>query len=314
MITTSISALLLIVGFLSLVAARAVKDEETDSDLRIAQNREVRNIRRGIGAISTIVGFILLSTGIFYRVNATEVGVPVTFGKIGDPVSSGLHVKNPFTEIKTLPVRPFTLPEDIEVSVRTSQGGNVIAKYGARWVVNPEDAANVYLQVRTGDEEKISKDLVEKTLATAVGNVYVSYDNATATIARVQAEASVITEVNRLLSSYGVKVTQVFLRQVDPDEKTKDSLDRLSAAKNETSIAEQKVATAKQEAAAEAARASGAKGATSQIPNNLTPQQITVYCAQLWAKAQQDATERGQSLWTTPCDTGSPVPLVQQAG
>jgi regulator of protease activity HflC (stomatin/prohibitin superfamily) len=246
-------------------------------------------------------------------VSATEVGVPVTLGKVGIPVSSGVHFKAPLTSIETLPIRPFTLPEDIQVSARTNQGGNVVAKYGARWVVDPKEAGSVYLQVRTGDEEKISKDLVEKSLATAVGNAYSKYDNSTATTARVQAETEVTAEVNRILDPYGVKVTQVFLRQVDPDDKTKDSLNKLSASKNKTLIAEQEVKTAEQEALAAQARAKGAQEATNQIPKDLSPQQITLYCAQLWAQAQSDATEKGQTLWTTPCDSGSSAtPLVQQ--
>ncbi len=88
---------------------------------------------------------------------------------------------------------------------------------------------------------------------------------AEAELARVQAEGEVLAEVNRLLDSYGVNVTQVFLRQVDPDEKTRDSLNRLSAAKNETLIATQKVETAKQEALAAQAQAVGAVLCTSCV-------------------------------------------------
>lgn len=302
MIGTFIAGFLAILAIAALVGAARVKnDKEVKSTLRIA------------GGVLVVLALLVFGFKTIYYVSATEVGVPVTLGKVGAPVSSGVHFKSPLTSIETLPVRPFTLPEDIQISVRTSQGGNVVAKYGARWVVDPKEAGNVYLQVRTGDEEKISKDLVEKSLATAVGNVYVKYDNATATTSRVQAETEVMTEVNRLLDPYGVKVTQVFLRQVDPDDKTKDSLNKLSAAKNETLIAEQKVQTAQQEAAAAQARAKGAQEATAQIPRDLTPQQVTLYCAQLWAQAQQDATEHGQTLWTTPCGSGSSAtPLVQQ--
>jgi regulator of protease activity HflC (stomatin/prohibitin superfamily) len=223
-----------------------------------------------------------------------------------------MHVKAPWTTIETLPVRPFTLPEDIKVNVRSNQGGNFAATYGARWVVNKDNAGKVYLQVRTGDEEKISRDLVEKSLATAIGNVYSGYDNTAATTARVDAEGKVLAEVNRILQPYGVEVPQVFFRQVDPDEKTAESLKRLSASQNETLIAEQQVKTAKQQALAAAEAAKGAKSSTDQIPANLSPQQVTLYCAQLWAEAQQQATVKGTTLWTTPCGAGAgATPLVQ---
>ena len=300
MFGTILAGIFLLIGVFALIGASAQKD------------RSAKTGGRALATLFIILGIGVLGFKSFFYVSATEVAVPITFGNVGTPVGpGGMHTKAPWTSIETLPVRPFTLPEDIQVSARTSQGGNVIAKYGARWQVDKNDAGKVYLQVRTGDEEKISKDLVEKSLSTAVGNVYVKYDNATATTARVQAETEVLTEVNRLLDSYGVNVTQVFLRQVDPDDKTKESLNRLSASKNETLIATQKVETAKQEALAAQAQAVGAKDATAQIPTNLTPQQVTVYCAQLWAQAQADATAKGTTLWTTPCGSASgATPLV----
>jgi regulator of protease activity HflC (stomatin/prohibitin superfamily) len=301
MIGTIIAGFLILAGVFSFITSRTAKD------------RDVKSGGAVVGAVLLVMGILLTLFKMTFYVSATEVGVPVTLGKVGPSVSSGFHLKNPLTNIITLPVRPYTLPEDITVSARTSQGGNVSAKYGARWQVDKNEAGNVYLQVRTGDEEKISKDLVEKSLATAVGNVYVKYDNATATTARVEAETAVLTEVNRLLDPYGVNVTQVFLRQVDPDEKTKDSLNRLSASKNETLIAQQNVQTATAQAQAAAEAAKGAKSATDQIPQNLTPAQVTLYCAQLWADAQAAATAKGVTLWTTPCGSATaPTPIVSQ--
>jgi regulator of protease activity HflC (stomatin/prohibitin superfamily) len=300
MFGTILAGILLLLALIVAIGAGGNKDDQVKGGGRL------------IAVVLFVVAILLLAFKSFFYVSATEVAVPITFGNVGTPVGpGGLHTKAPWTSIETLPVRPFTLPEDIQVSARTSQGGNVIARFGARWQVDKNDAGKVYLQVRTGDEEKISKDLVEKSLATAVGNVYVKYDNSTATTSRVQAETEVLAEVNRLLDSYGVNVTQVFLRQVDPDEKTKDSLNRLSAAKNETLIATQKVATATQEALAAAEAAKGAQKATAEIPNNLTAQQVTLYCAQLWAQAQSDATNKGTTLWTTPCGGASgATPLV----
>lgn len=277
-----------------------------------ASASDVRKGGRTLGGALLFFSIALfLFKSIFY-VSATEVGVPITFGKVGQSVGSGMHMKAPWTSIETLPVRPFTLPEDITVNARTNQGGTVAAKYGARWVVDAKDAGKVYLQVRTGDEDKISKDLVEKSLATAIGNVYSEYDNTQATTSRLDAENKVLSEVNRILDAYGVKVTQVFLRQVDPDDKTADSLKRLAASKNETDIETQNVQTAIQQAKAATERAKGAKASTDQIPPALTPQQVTLYCAQLWAQAQADATAKGTTLWTTPCGAqAGATPLVQ---
>jgi len=288
-----------IIGILFLIAAAISNGKEKSGGY-------------GLAAIFILLSLSILGFKSFFYVSATEVAVPITFGNVGSSIGpGGMHTKAPWTSIETLPVRPFTLPEDISVSARTSQGGNVTAVYGGRWQVDKDEAGKVYLQVRTGDEEKISKDLVEKSLGTAVGNVYVGYDNAQATTARVDAEQKVLTEVNRLLDPYGVSVTQVFLRRVDPDEKTRDSLNRLSAAKNETLIAAQKVLTAEAEAKAAAAVAQWVKDATDKIPANLTQQQVTLYCAQLWADAQQQASAKGQTLWTTPCGSGAgATPLV----
>lgn len=306
MFGTFLAGLLAVIGVIALIVASKAPPKERRDD------PDIRTGGKILGGILLFIAIVIILFKSVFYVSATEVGVPITFGKVGHSVGSGMHMKAPWTSVVTLPVRPFTLPEDITVNARTNQGGNVAAKYGARWVVDAKDAGKVYLQVRTGDEEKISKDLVEKSLATAIGNIYSGYDNTVATTARVDAEQKVLAEVNRILEPYGVNVTQVFLRQVDPDDKTADSLKRLSTAKNETDIATQKVQTAIQEARAATEAAKGAKSSTDQIPANLTPQQVTLYCAQLWAEAQAQASAKGQTLWTTPCAAGTgATPLVQ---
>lgn len=268
-----------------------------------------------LGCFLAALGLCLMLFKSTFFISSTEIGVPITFGKLGAPVESGVHVKAPWTSVVTLPIRPYALPEDIKIVAQTSQGNVVTTVYGGRWEVDAKNAGATYLQVRSGDEGKISKELVEKSLGAAILNVYVKYDNQTATRARVEAEGAVFTEANRILAPYGVRMTQVFLRSVTPDEKTRQALEKVSAAKSETEIAEQKVLTAKQEALAAAEAAKGAKAAAGEIPSNLTATQVQIYCAQLWANAVEAATEKGVPLWTTPCAAGSSAtPLVQAKG
>lgn len=250
---------------------------------------------------------LIVTAGLFSFtvVKAAEVGVPITFGKIGKPMESGIHWTKPWTKVESFPIRPFGVP-DVKIVARTSQAGQVTAVVGARWHVIPARATDTYLQVRTGDEERISKEVVDKAIGQAVGNVFSAKDNMTATTDRGGVEAALVAELRRLTEPFGLAIDNVFLRSVEPDAKTADALARVAAQQRATEIATEAQKTALAEAKRREIEAGALKATASEVPT-LTPEQVALLCAQTWERMAAKAIEAGTSLYTSPCGTTSPV-------
>lgn len=250
----------------------------------------------GAAGVGALVWLALAATVI---VGAAEVGVPITFGRAGQPLSSGFHVKAPWTAVESFPIRPFGVP-DVEITARTAQAGQVKAVVGARWHVDPARARDTYLQVRTGDEDRITKEVVDKALGQATGNVFVTRDNLTATTDRRGVEEALLVEVNRLVAPFGVVADNVFVRAVEPDGKTADALARVAAQQRETEIAVESQGTAREQAKARFLEAEGLKAAAGQVPA-MSEQQVTALCLQAWERMAAKAIAAGVPLYTAPC-------------
>jgi regulator of protease activity HflC (stomatin/prohibitin superfamily) len=261
-------------------------------------------IYAAVAAGVTLVAF-LLST--FTVVGATEVGVPISFGSVGKPVTSGLNFVAPWTDVETYPIRPFAV-DDIDVKARTSQAGSVTYRVGARWHVDPTQARETYLQIRSGDEDVISQKIVDPNLATAAGNVATKRDNLSATTDRFGVEADLLTEVNRLVAPYGVKVDQVFLRHIEPDATTAQSISQLASQQQRTKIAAESVQTATQQAKAREVEAEGLRQAASTV-GGVTDAQAYALCIQAWERMQSKAIDQGRDIYSQPCGGGQ-APIV----
>ncbi len=74
----------------------------------VARAQDSKGLKLGaLGAV--IAGLFSLITSMTYVISAYEVGVPVAFGKVGTPMTSGLHLKSPFTNVTTFSTRPVDL-------------------------------------------------------------------------------------------------------------------------------------------------------------------------------------------------------------
>jgi regulator of protease activity HflC (stomatin/prohibitin superfamily) len=256
------------------------------------------------GVFLVLIGIVVWGFVAFTQVKATEVGVPVTFGKVGAPLESGVHWVKPWTNVEKFPIRPLTTEQ--QVGVRTAEGGKVTAQVAARWVVIKEKASETYFQARTGDDDEIQKRIVDPNLRQAVNTVYSGKTNIDAANDRTEAPDAILTEARRLLAPYGIDVTTVLLRQVDPDDGTARAVAQFAAEQQKTRIAEQAKLTAIQQAAANLEAAKGLKAAAGELPN-LSPEQAVQVCAQTWERMAAKAIEAGVSLYTSPCGSGATV-------
>jgi hypothetical protein len=129
-----------------------------------------------IGAALSAVGAVL--AGVFacvHVVSAYEVGVPVTFGKIGQPLNSGVQFKSPFTEVTSFSTRPVDLnlyDKDV-VEVRSAQGGVLYADVTIKWAVIPAKAVELYRLA--GSEEAVEERLVLPDSREIIRNVFAKH-------------------------------------------------------------------------------------------------------------------------------------------
>jgi regulator of protease activity HflC (stomatin/prohibitin superfamily) len=264
---------------------------------------------RGVAAALLVVTVVATGFATVTVVGATDVGVPVAFGNVQTPIKSGLHVVAPWTGVETYPIRPFSADDQV-VQARTLQAGSVQYKVGARWHVNPDQARETYMQIRSGDEESINQKIVDPNLSTAAGNVAVTRDNLAATTDRIGIETDLKGELQRLVNGYGIVIDTVTIRHIEPDAGTSDAIARLSSQQQATKVAVEAVNTAEQQAKAAHQQALGAKQAALDVAK-VTDTQAYVLCVQAWERMATKAIDQHQSVLTQPCGGSAPALVAQ---
>lgn len=306
MISTVFIVIFVFVGLAGLIFKRNITSTRTVVDPRVPyKGTEVERSTPiwFVWAGSLAVGLIWLFLSTFTVVQGYEVGVPVSFGRVGQPLSSGVHFTAPWTKVETFPTRPLAVP-DVKITARTQQGGSFTVVTGARWSVVPSQARDLYFQVRTGDEEKISKDVVDKALGQAIGNVYSQMDNTSAISDRAPVELALTAELQRLVAPYGIKVNTLFLRSAEPDDATARAISAFTSQQQATRVAEESEKTAAALARSRQVEAAGIKAAQASLPQGLTDQQVQVLCMQSQERVAQAAIAKGVPVYALPC-TGS---------
>jgi regulator of protease activity HflC (stomatin/prohibitin superfamily) len=234
----------------------------------------------------------------FTLVRAVEVGVPVTFGSVGRPLPPGIHFTLPWTDVETYPTRPLNV--DVRAQVRTADAGKVTVTATGRWNVSVTNARELYFQVRTGDEERISEEVVSRNLSQAIGDVYNDVSNVDATKRDGRADA-IKARVQTLLRTYGIDIVAIQLREVEPDPVTAQSIADFAAQQRKTKIAEEGNKTAAADATRRLTEANGIKRAAAQL-SGISPIAAQLLCVQEWT----NAVSAGRLIYTNPC-TGSGV-------
>lgn len=262
-----------------------------------------------VGAAASVVLVLVGAFSMITIIQPTEVGVPISFGNVGAPMTSGLHIVAPWVGVETYPVRPFAV-DPIDVQARTAQAGSVQYRVQARWHVDAKNAQETYMQVRSGDEDVIRDKIVDPSLATATNNVARTFNNLEATTQLQTFEQRLLAELQRQVQPYGITVDQVWIRHTEPDSATASSIAQLAQQQQATRIATERVNTARQEAAARAQEALGLKAAAADV-GNLSPIQLQAVCLQAWERVATAAANRGVPVYSQPCSASSgPTPVV----
>jgi regulator of protease activity HflC (stomatin/prohibitin superfamily) len=304
----------ILIGFFVLIALVGLAVAIFGKD-KVGDRYESRTYYRRSGWITFGVAIVLAilvgAISMIKIVGPTEVGVPVSFGSVGDPIKSGVNVTAPWVDIETYPTRPVTveLSGDQVILARTADAGQMSVEVAVRWKVNPENAKELFMQVRTGDDDRISQDIVAKNLRQAVGQVYSTTANLDAMNDRTKATVAIKEQLQEQLDAYGIQVEDVNLRSVEPDAATAATISKFSSQQQATRIAEEAKKTAQIEAQRRLIEAQGLEQAANAV-TDIDSDSAKVLCMQIWQQVVSKGIEQGVSVYTNPCGAAGDVSVI----
>ncbi|MHB9862047.1 prohibitin family protein [Streptomyces sp. YIM S03343] len=260
-----------------------------------------------LGAVLSAVAGLL--AGVFscvYVVSAYEVGVPVTFGKIGTPMRSGIHFKSPFTDVTSFSTRPVDLnlyDKDV-VEVRSSQGGVLYVDVTIKWAVVPGKATALYRLA--GSEGAIQARMVLPDSREIIRNVFAKHTSEQGyASAREEIESQIDTLIKARLAPRGIDVTAVNLRNVKPSQTLQEQIDKKIQQEQATERAVEASRTAKAEAERKRIEAEGIARANKIIERSLSDKVLYNQCLEAYKEAA-----KANPVYAVPCGTdsnGTPV-------
>jgi regulator of protease activity HflC (stomatin/prohibitin superfamily) len=271
----------------------------------VARSGDNKGLKLGaLGALTA--GLFCGTASCVHVVSAYEVGVPVTFGKVGAPLNSGMNVTSPFTDVTTFSTRPvdLNLSDKDVVEVRSSQGGVMYAEVTVKWAVTPAKAVELYRLA--GSEDAIQQRLVFPDSREIIRNVFARHTSEEGyTAAREKINAEIADLIKERLAPRGIAVTTVNLRNVRPSEQLQDQIDRKIQQQQATERATEAARTAKAEAERRRIEAEGIAKANKILNDSLSDKVLANQCIE----AFKDAAAKNP-VYAVPCGGGSGNPLI----
>jgi regulator of protease activity HflC (stomatin/prohibitin superfamily) len=240
----------------------------------------VKGPSRVIPVALIVVAVLLVILSGCRRVGTKEVGIPVTFGKVGSThYGSGLHFTAPWTSIKEMDAAIQTqndLGKDC-LSVRIANNQLGCANVSLQWRINPAQVDYLYKNYRSFDH--VRDQLVERKLFNAVNETLATYNPLEHITAKGSANplprfqsrvyAAMKAKVKDINGKPLIEVLNVQLPIVNFDNETQSRVNQLQQQVALTAIAAQREKTNVQESRANAALARN---------NTLTPLVLESRC------------------------------------
>ncbi|MGW8766954.1 prohibitin family protein [Streptomyces sp. NPDC055815] len=271
----------------------------------VGRSNDSKGLKFGaLGAL--LAGLFSLVASMTYVISAYEVGVPVAFGKVGSPMTSGMHVKSPFTDVTTFSTRPvdLNLSDKDVVEVRSSQGGVMYAEVTVKWSVDQAKAVELYKLA--GSEDAIQQRLVYPDSREIVRNVFARH---TSEQGYASDREGISAEINALikerLAPRGINVTTVNLRNVKPSDALQGQIDRKIQQQQATERATEASRTAKAEADRRRIEAEGIARANKILNDSLTDKVLMNQCIDAYKEAAAK-----NPVYAVPCGSGGSAPVI----
>lgn len=207
------------------------------------------------GVAGLVVSAILIAFATVTVVPTKTVGIPVTFGVVGQPMPNGLNLKAPWTDVELMDmtVQSLDASEDNPTVAKDVDDMDVYVHNNVRWALKEEATDDVFNDTKNidGDNMKVIADkFIQPAHRAVVQDVMATYnplDDEKPSNAEVsKAIKDGLTE--RIGDRFDISAVDVTF--IDTTQATKDRINMLNAERANTRIAEQKKETATNEAAA----------------------------------------------------------------
>jgi regulator of protease activity HflC (stomatin/prohibitin superfamily) len=190
---------------------------------------------RAFGFLALAAGIIIPLASSVRVIGATEVGIPVTFGKVGKPLLPGFNFVLPWTEITTFTTRlevsdmnrgsEGDRPSDDSVTVLASEGGELNIDVTVRYTVVPGKATDLFKRVRS--MEGVRNTIVRPATRSLMRNVYSRYTAEEGyTTKRELIETVVNDELGKVFTKEGLKLDVVSIRDIRPADQILQAINR----------------------------------------------------------------------------------------
>jgi regulator of protease activity HflC (stomatin/prohibitin superfamily) len=271
----------------------------------VGTGSERRKFRLGaLGAL--IAGLFAGVASCVHIISAYEVGVPVTFGKVGKPMTSGLNLTSPFTNITTFSTRPvdLNLSDKDVVEVRSRQGGVMHVEVTVKWAVTPAKAVELYRLA--GSEDAIQQRLVFPDSREIIRNVFARHTSEEGySSAREKINTEIGVLIKERLAPRGIDVTTVNLRNVKPSQQLQEQIDRKIQQEQATERAREAARTAAAEAERRRIEAEGIAKANKILNDSLTDRVLQNQCIDAYKEAAAK-----NPVYAVPCGSGGGNPVI----
>jgi len=201
----------------------------------------------GIGVTVLAVLILLFST--FRVIPANTVSVPTTFGKIGAPLASGVHLVAPWTETNNFSLREQNLsmlrdPNDGDrsgddsIDVIAKGGGSMKVDVTVRFKLDAAKVSDLYRRYQSINaiKESVVRSETREATRNVIGNFTAEEAYSTK---RAEISAKLSAELEERLSTNGLVLVAVNVRDVLPEQKVLDSINAILAARNEAAKAKE---------------------------------------------------------------------------
>lgn len=265
------------------------------------------------GAIG--VGIIFLLIGVIRMVPANSVAVPTSFGAIGDPVNSGLHIVVPWTSYHNFSTRiqesqrlgavgegDKEKKDCVKLNVGSVASANACVDATVRYAVDVDSVSRLYR--RYGAFSEVNEKLIRREVESGLKEVYGDYTPTEAksgkTLVAIQEKAKKVLDRN--LKRYGIVIDSVTigdLAYTDPSVEANIAAKLAAEQQAERAVIEQRKVLTEAEtrlkradidAKAVITKALGEAEANRRIAESLTPDLTRLRTAEALANSKGNVT------------------------
>lgn len=267
----------------------------------------------GLGALFVLFGF----WSMVRIVPANSVGIPTTFGSIGQPMGSGFHFTAPWTKVHKFSTRiqESSMLSSGEgekgradsISVRGSDGYEMWVDVTIRYKIDENVADQLFRRV--GSMDGIKDRLVRPEVRESVRIVFADHTAEEGySIGRAQIANDFNDDLRTRLQKYGIDLDSAVIRSVDPEQSLSGAIADRSAARERTLQA--KIEQEKQVTEAETRKQVAERDATAKV----TAAQGDADARRIAAQGESDANAKVSASLTPQILQQDYIDALREAG